>query len=388
MNRFVFLLCVSLIFLLSSSGCTDIIEPNQLAFVMGTAIDHTDDGGIEVSHQIVIPSQKSGPFQGGSSGSSDNFIVVSATGRDVFEAFQKIQRKLSRRLMTTHRILIAISEEYFNKHDVSKLFDKLNRDPANNLRDITILIKGGRARDFLMLQPPMEHLSSIAAGKELQINGMNSYSSRQFIIDSLSEGIRPLVPILQIKNIKMGSKEPGPIAVLSGFAVLNKKLKVTGLLDDAEGSGAAWMTGKGTSQGATIPWKDGSSVLSFRLTHLKRRIQSVRGNDPTRIVLTVKAEAYLLENTTSLDMSEADNMIAVQTYVNKQLQKELQLTMDKVKQWGSDVFGIGEHLHRKSPYWWNLQKDDWDENFKKTDVTVKADIQLRSFGLSGAPLND
>jgi hypothetical protein len=82
-------------------------------------------------------------------------------------------------------------------------------------------------------------------------------------------------------------------------------------------------------------------------------------------------------------MSEVDNMIDVQKYVNEQIQKEMQLTMGKVQKWGSDVFGISEHLHRKYPYWWKSQKDDWDKNFKKIDVIVKANIQLKSIGMIG-----
>ncbi|QGQ97610.1 Ger(x)C family spore germination protein [Paenibacillus psychroresistens] len=386
MIRFIFITSVSLIVIMSSFGCTDFVEPNQLAFVIGSAIDDAGDGEIEVSHQIVIPSKLNSPAKGGGSSESESFVVISAKGKDIFQASQNIQRKMSRRLMLNHRILIAISEEYFKKNDVSKLFDKLNRDPANNLRDISILIKGGSAKEFLMLKHPLEHLSSIAAGKELQLNGMRSFSSRQLAIEYLSEGIRPLIPVLQIGNSKPNNKEMLPIAVFSGFAVLNKKLKVRGFLDNVEGTRAAWMSGKGTLQGVTIPWKDGNGTLSFRFTHLQRRVQSVRGKDPTHIVLSVKAQAYLLENTTSLDMSDVDNMINVQKYLNEQMQKELQLTMDKVQHWGPDVFGIGEHLHRKYPYWWKLQKDDWDEKFKKTDVSIKANILLRSIGTSGERL--
>ncbi|MDU0206393.1 Ger(x)C family spore germination protein [Paenibacillus sp. MAH-36] len=381
MIRFVFLTSVSLIVILFSSACTDFVEPNQVAFVIASAIDHTEDGAMEISHQIKITSQQSDPLKGGSSGNSDSFIVKSAKGKDVFETQQKIQRQMSRRLMMNHRILIAISEEYFNKNDVKKIFDKLGRDPSNNLRDIIFLIKGGSAKEFLMMKHPLELLSSIGAGKELQINGIRNFSSRQLIIDNLSDGIRSMVPVVQFKTLMESSQKTNSIPVLSGYAVLDKELKVKGLLDDVEGSRAGWMSGNETVQGASIPWKDGNGILSFRFTHLQRRIHSVSSNDPKRIVVTVKADAYLLENTTLLDMSEVDNIIDVQKYVNEQIQNELQLTMDKVQKWGSDVFGISEHLHRKYPYWWKSQKDDWDKNFKKIDVTVKADIQLKSIGM-------
>ncbi|MBS4195160.1 Ger(x)C family spore germination protein [Lederbergia citri] len=386
MIRRMLLISFFFIIILTAPGCGDIVEPNQLAFVLGSAIDIVDSGEIEVSHQIVTPIQKNGPFKG-SSENSKSFFIISAKGRSVFEATQKIQKKLSRRVLTSHRTLIAISEDYFNKNDVSNIFDKLNRDPANNQRDITVMIKGN-AKEFLMIGHPMEHLSSIGTGKELLINGLNSFSTRQFIIDSITDGVRPLVPTIRIENKKLSIDEETPIARISGFSVLNKQLKIAGVLNNTEGAGAVWMAGKGTYQGITVPWKDGKSTLSFRFTNLRRQIHSETEtqNIPGQVLLTVKAQAYLLENTTSLDMSEVDHMIAVKQHVNKKIQKDLQKTVDKVQEWGPDVFGIGEHFHRKHPYWWKSQKDDWDEKFKKIDVTVKADIELMSVGTSGRQL--
>ncbi|WP_179289056.1 Ger(x)C family spore germination protein [Bacillus sp. 7894-2] len=383
MKRRVIFTLITLTFLLSSSGCENFIEPNQLAFVIGTALDHDDSGGIEVSHQIVIPSQISGNEGGASSGSSESFIVLSAKGKDIFEANQKIQRKMSRRLLENHRILIALSEELFEKHDVSQLFDKLNRDPANNLRDITIMIKGGSAKDFLMQGHPMDHLSSIAAGKEMKLNKMSKFTSKQLAIDILSDGYRPLIPVFNVEEIQVSSNKKQSIGLLSGFAIMNKDLKVSGILDDVEGSEAAWMAGKRTFQGITIPWKDGKGTLSFRFTRLKRQIRSVKGEDPDHIILSVKAQAYLLENTTSLDLYEVENIVEVQKYLNDQVQKELQKTVAKVQEFGPDVFGIGEHLHREFPYWWRSQKEHWDETFKETDITVQAKIRIRSLGTSG-----
>ncbi|CAG7610345.1 Spore germination protein B3 [Paenibacillus solanacearum] len=383
MTRCTIVIGVSLLLMLCTSGCTDFVEPNQLAFVMGTGIDHVEGGNIEVSHQIVIPSQMGGSSKGESSGNSERFIVISAKGKDVFEASQAVQRKLSRRLLTSHRILIAIGEEFFNKNDVSKLFDKLSRDPANNQRDLTLMIKGS-AKEFLMHKHPMEQLNSIAASKELQINGMRNFTTRHFIIDSVAEGSRSMVPILQIENHKIRSNETTPVGVFTGYALLSKKLKVKGIVNDVEGARAIWMSGKGTFQGVTIPWKNGSGNVSFRLTHLQRRIHSGQDDDPKHVELTVRARAYLLENTASLDMSGADQMMDVQKYLNEVIQKDLQLTMNKIQHWGADVFGIGEYLHRKYPYWWKSHKDDWDEHFENINVSVKANIQLRSIGTSGA----
>ena len=382
MIRITFKISLSLILLLSGTACTDFVEPDQLTVVLGSGIDYAEDGMIELSHQLVIPAQWKVTSSGGNS-SDSNAFVISAKGRNIFEASQNTQRKLSRKLLTNHRIMIAISDEFFEKADARSLFDKLNRDPANNQRDILLMVKGS-AREFLTIDHPMEQLSSIAAGKELQINGLGDFTTRRFILDSASEGTRPMVPVLKVEKMNRGnSDKEESIVVLSGFSVLDKELKVKGFLENIEGFRAIWMAGKGTFNGWTIPWKDNEGYLSLRLNHLHRRIHSVQ-NDPEHIVLTVTAKAYLLENTTSLDMSEVENMIDVEKQINKQVEKELQETMSKVQQWGTDVFGIGEYLHRKYPYWWKRQRDDWDENFKNIEITVKANIQLMSIGTSGS----
>ncbi|MBO7747117.1 Ger(x)C family spore germination protein [Paenibacillus sp. MWE-103] len=381
MIRFALLAGVLLLLAVPAAGCTDFVEPNQLAFVMGSGMDDAGDGLIEVSHQIVIPSR----LRGGSSDKVDQYIVMSAKGKNLFDATQKIQLKLSRRLMTSHRILIAFGESYVKQNDIGLLYDKIGRDPTNSLRDAILLIRGGTAKEFLMQKHPMEFLPSVAAGKELQINGLRKFSARQLVIDSLTGGTRPLLPFLQIEKVELSPDKKTPIAALSGFAVLDEQRRIKGYLDETEGKRAVWMSGKGTFDAITVPWKDTKGTLSFRLTHIERKLRAAGSRAPERVGLTVKAQAYLLENTTALDMAEVDNMIAVQHYLNAEVRKQLQGTMDKVRQWGSDVFGVGEYLHHTYPYWWKTHKTDWDEGFKRLDVAVETKIQLRSVGTIGAP---
>ncbi|MDG0809891.1 Ger(x)C family spore germination protein [Cohnella rhizosphaerae] len=369
------------------SACTDAVEPNQLAFVMGTAVDRAEGGLIEISDQIVIPSQLSGPFAGGGAGDAKSSVVVSATGRDVFEASEKIQRKMSRRLMTSHRILIAISEAFFKQDDAGKLFDKLGRDPANNMRDLTLVVRGDSAKELLMLKHPLERLTSIAAEKELHINGLTRFSSRQLILEHDAGGLRPLLPVLKVEKLKSDGKAPEPFASLYGFAVLNKQLRIQGILDEEESAAAGWMSGKVAYHGMTIPGKNGQGLLSFRLVHLKRKIRTKDCGESKCAELEVKAQAYLVENTTSLDMSEIRSMTETERYLNEEIQRNFQRTVKKIQRWGPDIFGIGEHLHRHDPYWWRSRQGDWDERFKTLDVTVRTDVRLISIGSSGGNMN-
>lgn len=372
-----------LLIICALSGCTDFVEPNQLAFVMGTAIDPAEDGNMEVSYQMVLPTQKNSPIMGESAKDSGSFIVLSAKGRDIFEASQKIQTLTSRRLLTSHRVLVALSDAFLNKDDVRRLFDKLNRDPANNQRDQLVIIHGS-AKQFLKLDHPMEHLSSIATGKEMQINGLKGFSTRQFIIDCISDGQRPLVPLVKISEIQLSQQMKKPLAALGGFVTMNKKLKIAGLLSESEGQDAVWMAGRGTFTGITIPWKEGRGVMSFRLTHLQRSISYAGGSDPGKFTLTVKAHGYLLENTTSFSTSDVDRMIEVESVLNERIAVRLQATLEKTQAAGTDIYGLGDYVHRTQPRWWKAHKDEWDERFKNVEITVKSGVRLRTVGTSGS----
>ncbi|MFD0669999.1 Ger(x)C family spore germination protein [Cohnella sp. GCM10027633] len=365
------------------SGCTDFVEPNQLAFVLGTAVDQAEDGSIEISHQIVVPTHKNSPIMGESSQNKGSFIVLSAVGRDVFEASQKIQAMMSRKLITSHRMVIAVGESFFGKNDARKLFDKLNRDPANNQRDVIVVVRGS-AKAFIRLNHPMEHLSSVGVGKELNVNGLTKFTTRQFLIDSISDGQRPIVPMIRYEKTRLSEENAKTLASLSGFAILDKRLKVRTVLNETDGMDAVWMAGKGTTQGMTIPWKDGKGLLSFRLTHLKRRIRSAGSGDPGSVSLTVRAQAYLLENTAGIDTSKVENVIEIQTYLNGKIAERLQAIMDECRRSGTDAYGIGAYLHRTRPGWWKSHKDDWDGQFARLRVEVKSNVSIRSTGTSSS----
>ena len=47
----------------------------------------------------------------------------------------------------------------------------------------------------------------------------------------------------------------------------------------------------------------------------------------------------------------------------------------------TDIFGFGEHIHRKYPKVWNELKDDWDTEFEKLQVNFIFDTKIKDVGL-------
>ncbi|WP_156410965.1 hypothetical protein [Paenibacillus sp. Soil787] len=86
-------LYIGLLFIvLIISGCWDRTEINDIAFISGAAFDLRENGNYMLSLQIAIPaSGQGGPGSGGSN-QNEKFFVISATGKNANEAFQKLQK--------------------------------------------------------------------------------------------------------------------------------------------------------------------------------------------------------------------------------------------------------------------------------------------------------
>ena len=68
----------------------------------------------------------------------------------------------------------------------------------------------------------------------------------------------------------------------------------------------------------------------------------------------------------------------------KEAQKQVQQTINKVQEeYGMDIFGFGEVIHRKNPIRWKSLKDHWDQTFPNTAITVKANIKINRIGKEG-----
>ena len=85
-----------------------------------------------------------------------------------------------------------------------------------------------------------------------------------------------------------------------------------------------------------------------------------------------------LTNTEMLKMLEQRNTAVIKNEIESVLKKAQ-------REWGVDIFGFGEAVHRKYPREWKELKDQWRDVFPNIKVQVKVDSKLRTAGLSAAP---
>lgn len=366
------------------TGCWDRTEINDIAFVMGTAMDLTDDGNILGSVQIAIPpSAQGGP---GKSRKQEQYFMISAVGKNSSEVIRNLQDKLSRRLFYAHRSVVFVGEP-LARHGIKDVLDHFSRDPRTRLRTFIMVAKGNEGREILKIRYPFEQVPSEAV-REMEVSKAGlGVTIRDLFIAAASEGINPVMGVIEGADPSKGMDDSAnKIFRLAGAAVF-KDFKLAGFLNNKETRGLLWVLDKmkiGRIT-ATIPGDNGN--VGMVLTDTKRKITAdVRGSK-IKIHILLQGNGSLYENNTKLDIGQSENLKLVQAALEKSVEDEVQGLLTKAqKKYKVDVIGFGQTIYRDQPKQWKLLKEKWDQQFPEVDVSLTVKITIRDTGMAGPPL--
>jgi spore germination protein KC len=384
----VFPIIICFIFL---TGCWDRKELNERAIWMATGWDAAEDGGVEISGQIVIPANVQ--TQGGGGGATgQGFFTISAKGKNVRDALQNMQAKLPREAFFGQRRVIFLGEE-FAKRGVKDQLDINSRSSDVSLRADLFVIKGGTAKEIMTLANPLEKSPIIATLKEhRESGGRGDKAHLNFLIAANRDGIRPSIPTIEISKSlegKPSGKENSPnpkLLRLAGLSVFDKQLKMKGFLNTEENRNILWVMG--FLEKMTITLKDGDGSKSIDLRKIRSKMEpTFDKNGKPHFTVTLTGDGSLTESNSGLDVSYSDNLRHLEKAFAKQAQAQVQQTINKVqKEYGLDIFGFGEALHQHHPDRWKRLKTNWDQTFAETTITVHAKIKVKQIGMSGPSL--
>ncbi len=386
-----FVLVLSLFF---TTGCWDRTELNDLALELAWGIDKAQNGAVEVSAQVIIPSKVSGRQGGGGGSQGKSFLVETGIGKDSFDAVQSMQTKLSRQVFRGHRRVILIGEP-LARQGIKDVLDTYTRDPDIRLRTDIFVVKGGTAKDFLKRPYPLENIPALATFKEYnQVGSLKEEAFLNFLISATSEGSSPTMPAVAIGSDSSSQDDAEEEEQSSakglrivGTAIFDKNLKLLGFLNMDEGRALRWVTGNLTEQTITAAVPQEKGNVSLILINMGSKIQPVLHGNHIKLNVSLTGKGGVRENNTNLDLAQSKNLTLVQNALDKQVEKSVIKTITKVqKEYGTDVFEFSGAIHRKYPYQWKSLKTDWDKNFSEAEISVKVNLIVRRVGLTGPPL--
>lgn len=369
--------------LLFTSGCWDRTEINDLAFILGAGFDLTDKGEYLLSVQLAVPSSG---IIGGGGAQHEKFFVLSAVGKSVNEAFQKIQNKSSRRLFTAHRSVIFIGES-LGRHGINDILDVYTHDPRQRLRTYIMIVKGGEGRDVLQTRYPFEQVPTEAVKEMEGLGDEVSVTLRDFFIAASSEGIAPVMGVIGPERDSAEIQtNKDKLFKLAGSALF-KDLKLVGFLDDNETNGFLWATDRMKNGRVNAELPNDGGMVGIVLNRAKRTITSNINGDKVKIKLQLQGQGSIVENNTRLDIGRPNNLEMVEKALEKSVEREVREVVTKLqKQYKVDNVGFGQAIYRSKPKQWKALKSQWDSRFPDVDVAIAVKIDLDGAGMAGPPL--
>lgn len=377
------------------TGCWDRVEVNDIAIVMAVGIDKTDDGDICLSLLVPIPKKlSSSGGSGGKGGSGDEAptLIISESGKDIIDAFRKIQAKLPREILFSHTRVIIIGER-LAQEGVAGVLDFFSRQRQSNLRT-DILFTKENIDEVLGGNPGIERSVAEVFREEGEMGVGIEIDLKDFLNMMNEEGVNPLgaqlvkVPLATKTKKDEKTEESKPQKTyfsIRGAAVFQQD-KLVGWMNYNEVKGVLWLRDEIKSGvGAIIvdvPEEKGGGKIGVRILEAKTELQPKINEDVLTMHVSIDTTAVIYNNSSKMNLSDPKVIYDLEKMTENQLQERIQIALDKLQQeLRCDVLGFGTAVYQKYPKEWKEKyKDDWDEVFPELNVEVACKVPLQRVG--------
>ncbi|WP_138750931.1 Ger(x)C family spore germination protein [Paenibacillus sinopodophylli] len=382
-NRSLFCIAALITCLCLLTGCWDRKEMDDLALVMASGVDLAEDGQLEVTLQIALPSGISSSSMSIANGGKPVF-VVSAKGKDGIEAFGRLQQQLSRRINLGHRGVIVIGENYA-KHGINQVLDTLLRSPDSRYNSYIVTSYGMTAKEILNSPYSLELIPAIGINKVQNNNFSISVKSDEFINDLTSNGKTSITGAIRIIN-----KDSKQKTFLIDKAAVYQKNTLVGFFSGSELQVFRILKGHFKSanltEQMTAPSKLFKGTVSLQFTKAKTKIIATISDGKPALTISLNVTANVLANDTSLDLSKAANLKLIEASFSNIMKKTIMTMVERSqKKFKSDVLDMGNIIHIQHPYYWKTIKHKWETIYTSVPVTIKTKIQIERIGRTQAP---
>ncbi|PLR79105.1 Ger(x)C family spore germination protein [Bacillus sp. V3-13] len=373
-----YLLLASL--LLTLTGCWDRQEINDVAFVMGTAIDKSDKQ-YRATLQIALPGQLGGAgSKGGGGGTSGgkSYLMQSAEGKTLREINNRQQKANSRELNFAHRRVILVGED-MARSGIEPIIDILGRIPENRLSALMIVTRG-EAKKVMETDIPLEKFPSESI-RELALTSMKEPRSLKHVVNiMIADGVDLALPYAIVE------KSDAKLIKMEGLAVF-KNNKLRGFLKSDQATGALLAMGEANQPELVVPPPAGEEEIAVQIQEYKLDVKPIVNGDKITMKMSIEGRGVVVENESNYDIDSEKNVQALEKKLNQKIKDDILKAMDRLQnEYKADVVGFGKIIYNEQPGEWKKIQNRWGEIYPEVEVEVKADIHIENLGAVITPL--
>jgi len=358
------------------SGCLDKKEVNELSIVRGLAIDTVDGlGNIQVSAIITNFSKTESDSSSSSPGLSQE--IVTATGKTLLDAIDKLENISSKRIVISHSHVLIFGKDFALK-GISDSIDTLERNPFFR-NTVYVAIANGKAYDILKTNTKSDTKQASTIDELLRMFETKStiYPTRfyTFLLGIKSYSEVGTVPIIKItENSKL---------LLEETAIFFRE-KMVETLNSNQTLYLQWLLNNIKDRLILIPFKEDNKIdnsISLYFFEGKTKIENKKTERGFNVTIKCAGTAELRGSTDSY--FRADNPILIQqvkdtaeSYLKKNTEELINFAQHSINR---DFIGFGNNIYNNYPE--SLENLKWSEEFPKVTYTVEFSVHIKSVGI-------
>lgn len=397
MHKKFFILIVTLVIMINSTGCWDLRNAEETGIVVGGGFDKGKDGSVVVIAQTVNPLP---PGAGGASGGGgvgqETFHNWYGIGETVFDAVRNLTMKSPNALFWSHDKIYIISER-LAREGVHDFIDFIERDPEFK-QSAWILIARDDLEEIMqasgnMRQPPAQVVADI-----IDIRDRNT----KYAISNLGDFIEQLgSPETQAYTAGVIAynglmKEKNTVAIPGQQAQRAKELrimdtavfkrdKLVGWFNNVESRGLLWIQGK-VNEGLLVLKVD-NQKMTFEIFKSNSKLKPIVKEGQLIMRVEVKVDGNIGEMAPGTKLDEK-HLKQVESQIGLVVENQIRAAVKRAQELNTDVLGFAPAVHRAFPEVWDKElSKEWPEIFKDLDVEVAVEGRVRGTGLTSSPIN-
>lgn len=389
------------------AGCTRVVEPNDLAYIVAIGIDRSEEAkNYEYTVQIANPMAISGgSSEEGGEGGEKTISEITVSAPSVFSAVSIASHLYSKQLSLAHTKLIAFSDDIARSEGLSDMSETIAR--SEEIRPNTYLtVVLGSAKDYLSEIKPTNEVNPVQYYQVIYDSNKSVYIPKNpcqdFYAYELSGERENVLPLSAIQKEDNNSQN----IVDSGFGYLMKNSVAGNVTVESEQktqaygmaifSGGVMVAEAGAVETelyniltgdyirSEVVYSDENAPNGFVTMQQAQQRRPIIKVDVSSDIPKIKAEIFLEADlrTVSEDYLLEEDVDNFENNVKNKIKKAAEDFLYKTsREYKSDIVGFGSYAKRYFAAFEDFKAYNWKEKYTRAEFEVVVNFHMRRSGL-------
>ncbi len=365
----IFILLLSAIL---TTSCWSRREIDDLGFVMGLGISKTEAGLYSVVAQVGNPSGLVAEV------TEPKYIytIMKSEGLTVFDALRNLSMIAKRRLYIAH-ITTLIIDESIAKEGLGDVVSFLVQDMEVRL-EMSVFISKLPPEDIFDTPNHLGVIPAVGLSTIADSYGANSKIYVSDLHETVEAVNNPSINYVTtlVEKISSPSKEELSHLKLTQIAIFEDD-KLRGYLDYEEGQGFNLITNNFENGLITFESTSTNDTIVIEILESTTNISPSYKDGKVSFDIELKVEGNVAERIPVKGRAHELDINIVQKQLDRVLENKLNKSIATAqKKYNIDYFNLSNDFYRKYPEEFKDLKDEWNEVFSNSDITVKVESSV------------